>query len=275
MKAFLWCLFFFTFTGQAIASARVCIRGNELEVYSNLIFYGAKAKAAASPCANEIFRMFNQPKVNLKVNGKALRVKFKISYQVEKEEAVYSSVNINSRVENNYIRVEDKAFNEPNGRSNHNLKSNCGYYAYSDDLGSSTTCAHEYAHGLGLIHYNERKSGYGSKGDLRGQGKPGIMAARGFLVDSQYQWDPKAVAGKAGGTIRPVNREVRAQDILDLDLTKLKFDKYGCAPLGKIEGYAYTREGKQTKGDQSYLADAVNYVGKILSGKVEAPVFCK
>lgn len=263
------------FSGELLASARVCIKGNELEVYSNLIFYGGKAQSTARSCANEIFKMFNQPKVKLRVKGKTLNVKFKISYQVETEEAVFSSVNINTRVENNYIRVEDKAHNEPNGRSNHNLKSNCGFYAHADDLGSSTTCAHEYAHGLGLIHYNERKTGYGSNGDLRGKGKPGIMAARGFLVDSPYQWNPKARAGEAGGTIMPVNREVRTEDILDLDLSKLSFDKYGCAPLGKIDGFAYTKNGKQTKGGQSYLSDAVNYVGKILSGNVTEPVFCE
>lgn len=263
------------FSGEARASARVCINGDKLEVYSNLIFYGGKAQSTAASCAKEIHKMFNQPKVHLKVNGKKLKVKFKISYQVEKEEAVFSSVNINSRIENNYIRVEDKASNEPNGRSNHNLKSNCGFYAHADDLGSSTTCAHEYAHGLGLIHYNERKTGYGSNGDLRGKGKPGIMAARGFLVDSQYQWNPKAKAGEAGGTIMPVNREVRAEDILELDLSKLSFDKYGCAPLGKVEGFAYTKDGKKTKGEQSYLADAVNYVGKILNGDVTEPIFCE
>lgn len=275
MKFILPLFLFMLLPTDAQSSALVCIKGDQLEVYSNMIFYGGKAKSAAPSCAQEIYKMFNRPDVKLKVNGKSLNVKFKISYQVESEEAVFSSVNINGRVQNNYIRVEDKAHNEPNGRSNHNLKGNCGFYSYADDLGSSTTCAHEYAHGLGLTHYNERKKGYGSNSDLRGSGVPGIMAARGFLVDQKYQWNPKALAGHAGGTIKPSNREVRKEDILDLNLDKLSFDKNGCAPLGKVEGFAYTKDGNKTKGDHTQLQDAVGFVGKILSGQVEGPVFCK
>lgn len=275
IKVFLFLMITFAFSARVFASARVCIIGDKLEVYSNLIFYGDKAKANGPACAKEISRLFNEPSVTLNIRGKKRKVKFKISYQVEDEKAVFSSVNINSRVSNNYIRIEEKANNEKNGRSNHNLAANCGFYSKADDLGSSTTCAHEFAHGLGLIHYDERKSGYGSNKDIRGKGVPGIMAARGFYVDPKYQYNPKAKVGASGGTINPVHRRVRVEDIHDLNLASLEFDEYGCADLGKVSNIAYTKDGKQTKSENSYFTDALDYFSKGLSGGLGEPILCE
>jgi hypothetical protein len=275
MKKLFLPLFLFITTSNVFASAKVCIKNGELEVFSNLIFYGNKAAESGPGCAKEIHHMFNQPDAHVEVNGKKLKVKFKVSYQIEQEDAAFSSVNINKRVENNYIRIENKTNNEPNGRSNHNLAGNCGFYAHADNLGSSTTCAHEYAHGLGLIHYNERKSGYGSNGDLRGKGDPGIMAARGYLVDQKFQWNSNVKAGEAGGTINPKFRKVRKEDIEDLNLHKLTFDKKGCAELGAVHGMAYTEDGKVTRGDKSYLTDALKYLGRRVIGDLGKPSLCE
>ena len=44
------------------------------------------------------------------------------------------------------------------------------------------------------------------------------MYPRGTLVDSQYQYEPAVPAGTKGGTMHPMHRRVKQQDI---DLLKL------------------------------------------------------
>jgi hypothetical protein len=53
----------------------------------------------------------------------------------------------------------------------------------------STTEAHEYGHGLAQEHQD-----FGT--DLQGQGQPPMGAARGTLVDPQYQWNPSPKPGE-------------------------------------------------------------------------------
>lgn len=261
---------------STFASAKVCIKDGEVEVYSNLIFYGSKAKDSGADCANEIHKMFNEPNATIEINGKNLDVKFKISYQVESEEDVYSSVNINKRIENNYIRIEEKAKNQIWGRSNHSLSGNCGFYAYSDRLGSSTTCAHEYAHGLGLLHYNEKNyNDYGTYGDLRGKGKPGIMAARGFIVDRDFQYNKEASAGTKGGTINPTHRIVRTDDIKNLNIETLNYGSDGCAKLGENLGMAYSKNGEVITGKNWIVWDALKYIYKGTVGDLSESIQCK
>lgn len=272
------CLFFigsFFFAQFCLASAKVCVEGSELKVYSNLIFYGSKAQSSGAACAKEIHNMFNAPNTIINVGGKDLKVKFEVSYQIENEDTAIASININKRVENNYIRIEEKAENQEWGRSNHILGGNCGFYAFVDKLGSSTTCAHEFAHGLGLEHYNERDdNGYGHNGDLRGKGAPGIMAARGFIVDKEYQYNINASPGQAGGTINPKNRVVRSEDIEDLNLETLNFDDDGCAPLGTVTGFGYESDGDVTTGNNWYVFDALNYINNSLLGNLSEPIYC-
>jgi hypothetical protein len=59
-------------------------------------------------------------------------------------------------------------------------------------------------------------------------------AARGTLVDPQYQWNPSAKPGEAGGTLQPEKRKVTPKDIQSLGLDKLKFDNNGKAKLGTL-----------------------------------------
>ena len=251
---------------DALASAEVCIKPDgKVHVISNMIYYGAMAQKNASGCSLEISRMFNSAGGSVVINGKRYPVAFDISYQVVSERDAFKSMSINERVTNNYVRIEAKAMNEPDGRSNHNLSLNCGFYSDADALGTSTTCAHEYAHGLGLLHYDERKGGsYVIKG------QPGIMAARGTWVDGPYQWDPKARQGAAGGTINPAKRQVLAQDITDLGLEKLKFDSSGCAKLGRTQSYGYDSQGKVV-GDANQLINSFEYFWDVVTG-LTAPV---
>lgn len=260
---------------KGFSSARVCKVNGKLVIYSNMIFYGTKASdSTASKCANEIHNMFNSPNMVMKIDGKSYPINFQISYQVESESDALKSISINTRVSNNYVRLEEKANNETDGRSNHNLSGNCGFYAIKDGLGSSTTCAHEYAHGLGLSHYNDRKSGAGKDGDLRGTGVPGIMAARGFIVDKEYQYNPNANPGAAGGTINPINRKVLPRDIKDLELDKLKFDSDGCANLGNISGKGYKKNGAISTGEGSALWNGINYLYDSYQGNLKKPQYC-
>ena len=100
---------------------------------------------------------------------------------------------------------------------------NTGIWFASDDLGKSTTAAHEFGHGLCLEHPDSD--------DLRGTEQPPVMAPRVTLVDAIYQWDLNAQAGAAGGTMSPYQRRVIQNDIDRMPLATLKFDSNGFAFL--------------------------------------------
>ena len=266
------------FTQLAFSSAKVCKNESEgiIEVQSDLKFYGSKSSLGPG-CAEEISKMFNETKGELKIGNKSYKVKFKISHQVVTEEQTRGSTSINGRVENNYIRIEDKAYNDKAGRSNNEIRQNCGFYSGADSLGTSTTCAHEFGHSLGLLHYddrpeNKKKSMEGA--DLRGTGQPGIMAARGFIVDPKYQYNTKVRAGAPGGTINPALRKVKWQDIVDLKLDRLTFDSSGCARLGVVSNTVYKADGSIMEPKKwGVLLGTLDYITSGLVGN--APISCE
>jgi hypothetical protein len=265
----------FLFSSLAFGSAKVCKNGDDLIVRAELKFYGKENKLGPK-CAQEIFDMFNAPNAKIQIGDKTYNVKFQISHQEIDEKEAFGSSSINRRIENNYIRIEDKAYNEKNGRSNNEIYQNCGFYSSADGLGSSTTCTHEFAHGLGLLHYNDRPENKNKpmKGaDLRGLGQPGIMAARGFIVDQEYQWNKSAQAGAAGGTINPALRKVNTQDILDLHLEKLNYDMSGCADLGRRTNTVYKGDGSMEWQGWSTTVDGLKYLMSGTTGTV--PTQCR
>ena len=90
----------------------------------------------------------------------------------------------------------------------------------------STTAAHESGESLGLYHPKIL--------DIRGKGVPAIMYPRGTIVDARYQYNPTAAPLEPGGTINPFTRKVLQEDIDNLGLKKLSFNKASFAILGEF-----------------------------------------
>ncbi|PQL94743.1 zinc metalloprotease, partial [Apibacter adventoris] len=133
----------------------------------------------------------------------------------------------------NFIRIE-KDKNRLGRSFMRQLGSNTGHWLVSDGLGESSTAPHENAHGLGLEH----------ESDQRGRGIPNIMAARGTLVNSEYQYDPKAKSGAKGGTVNPIYRRVRNGDIQKI-INNIKTDSNGNNYIGspKIDNTLLDKTG--------------------------------
>ena len=190
------------------------LTNQQLIIYSCIITYGNAADAAITEnMRDEIETMWNEPKGSLLFEGLIYNVIFKITslYQPEITDIdIYQ--NIDPR--NNYFRIEDYA----NGNISFvdGLGCNTGYFKLENLYKGSTTAAHEYGHTLGLPHPADI--------DIRGKGVPGIMYPRGTLVDPQYQYEPDKQAGTKGGTLYPVYRKVRQEDIEMLNLHQLHFE---------------------------------------------------
>ncbi|HUS00197.1 MAG TPA: hypothetical protein VMY77_00635 [Chitinophagaceae bacterium] len=78
--------------------------------------------------------------------------------------------------------------------------------------------------------------------DHRGKGIPGIMYARGTLVDPQYQYDPSVPAGAVGGTMHPMYRKVLPADIASLNWEQLAF-KNNKAVVGEFTNVFHESHG--------------------------------
>src|SRR5690606_1076042 len=123
----------------------------------------------------------------------------------------------------NYIAIRENKYDWE--RSHYNfVGAQRGAFYIGDNLGSSTTAAHEFGHGLMLSH---------NHGDQSHAEIPGIMFARGTLVKNQFQYDPKATAGQKGSTLNPIHRKVRAEDIKAIPFQDLQFNQHGYACLGQ------------------------------------------
>ncbi|MER3498957.1 MAG: peptidase M10 [Chitinophagaceae bacterium] len=192
-------------------------------IHSHLITYGnAATPELTEQIRDEIETMWNEPHAFLMFESLNFDVVFRITaafHPLLTELEVYQ--NMDAR--NNYFRIEE--FTYGNISFVDGLGSNSGYLKLENLYKGSTTAAHEYGHTLGLDHPKHL--------DIRGQGVPGIMYPRGTLVDSLFQYDPNKPAGVTGGTMHPMYRKVRQQDVDDLKLHKLNFEN-GKAMLGKF-----------------------------------------
>lgn len=199
------------------------INNSQLIIHSHIITYGNVADdAITESIREEIETMWNEANGYLFINSNRLNVLFHItaSFQPRITEAeVYE--NINPR--NNYFRIEDFALG--NISFVDGLGCNSGYFLLENLYKGSTTAAHEYGHTIGLDHPHNM--------DIRGKGVPGIMYPRGTLVDPKYQYEPAIPAGQKGGTMFPIYRKVKQEDIDNLKLSRLKF-RNGKAILGEF-----------------------------------------
>ena len=206
-----------------MGSAELDIHHRQLVIYSNIITYGnASDPEITESIREEIETMWNEPQASLKFESLWFVVRFKINAWCNPSIDPFD-IYRNLDPKNNYFRIEEYSHNHISFVDG--LNCNSGYFKLENLYKGSTTAAHEYGHTIGLNHPKNM--------DIRGQGVPGIMYPRGTLVDPQFQYDPSKTAGVTGGTMHPMYRKVKLQDIEDLKLHRLNFH-HGKAVLGEF-----------------------------------------
>jgi len=191
------------------------IQDGQLVIRSNIITYGTAADPAVTEnIRDEIETMWNEPQATVILKRNTLRIVFRISATC-KPQLIPEEIFENTNPQNNYFRIEP--FAAGNISFVDGLGCNSGYFKLDNLYKGSTTAAHEYGHTIGL--------GHPAWLDLRGKGVPGIMYPRGTLVDPLFQYNPDAAAGDSsrGGTMHPMHRKVKQEDIDLLKLHKLYF----------------------------------------------------
>ena len=187
---------------------------NQLIISSHIITYGNAADTLVTGLIREeIETLWNEPNAVVTIKGDEYGLLFRITASFEPA-ITPLSIYQNLDPRNNYIRIEEFAYG--NISFVDGLGCNSGYFKLENLYKGSTTAAHEYGHTLGLDHPHNI--------DIRGKGVPGIMYPRGTLVDPQYQYDAEKPAGVTGGTMHPMFRRVRPEDIDLLDLHRLNFE---------------------------------------------------
>jgi hypothetical protein len=216
------------------ANSTVHLESETIIVSSHLIFYGSRAtEELGNIVVAEIDRMYNNANGKILFESIPFTVAFKTTFEVVSEyDATVLALNNRSSM-NNFIRIEDSNVTT---RSFMNLRGNSGHWLTTDKLGFSTTAPHEIGHGLCLEH---------TETDQRGFGPPDIMAARGTLVDPQYQYDPKVPAGLKvkGGTVNPIYRVVKQRNI-DQMFAGVTFNNYE-ANIGEPFNLIYDAIGRR------------------------------
>jgi len=206
-----------------MGTAELNIHHRQLFIYSNIISYGNAANEEITELIrDEIETMWNEPGARLRFENVMVEVVFKIHAKYQPDITPLDIFqNLDPR--NNYFRIEE--FAHGNISFVDGLNCNSGYFKLENLYKGSTTAAHEYGHTIGLNHPK--------KIDIRGQGVPGIMYPRGTLVDPQFQYDPSKPAGVTGGTMHPMYRKVKIEDIEALKIHRLDF-QHGKAVLGEF-----------------------------------------
>ncbi len=217
--------------------AALAIRNEQSKIVTisaKLIFYGNQATdELAQKIAAEIRDMYHEPKAFIMLDQEAYEIRMRIDYEVVSFEEVVQLAFKNTNFRYNFIRLE--AHNHvTRSFMGFGLGDNVGHWITSDNLGNSTTAAHEFGHALGLDHPQQI--------DFRGLGNPGIMAPRGTLVDAPLQWNPAVSAGEYGGTLKPFHRRVQTYEI-EAIFEGLLFDNNGYAEIGHLSNVIFHENG--------------------------------
>lgn len=196
-----------------MVEAELLPASGELILNATIITYGHASDLQISKrMAGEIETLWNEPQARIVAGQVLCTVIFRIRPQwwpdITEDDIIR---NLDPRL--NFYRVEEYALG--NISFVDGLGSNTGYFKLENLYEGSTTAAHEFGHGLGLDHPVHL--------DIRGQGRPGIMYPRGTWVDPPFQYDSTALPGAPGGTMHPMHRRVREEDIRSLRLDKLRF----------------------------------------------------
>ncbi|HEX8314098.1 MAG TPA: peptidase M10 [Flavisolibacter sp.] len=189
-------------------------RSKSVLIQSHIITYGnAASSALTDQIRDEIETMWNEAHGRVVLDNESYLIQFQITAETKATITELEILqNVNPR--NNYFRIEE--FVHGSISFVDGLGCNSGYFLLENLYKGSTTAAHEYGHTLGLDHPRIL--------DIRGQGVPGIMYPRGTLVDAQYQYDSTIPAGQKGGTMHPMYRKVKQEDIQNLRLHRLTFE---------------------------------------------------
>lgn len=208
---------------------------NTIRISATLFLYGTEATAEiGDKIIEEINRMYNEPKATFMVNTTLVPVIFDIRYELVSPTDALDLASVNTDYRNNYIRIESEN-HITRSFMGFGLGDNAGHWITTDNLGTSTTAAHEFGHSLGLDHP--------ANPDFRGSSTPPpIMAARGSLVDPQYQWNPQANAGEFGGTMNPKYRKVTLEEI-DMILDGLNFNTTDTYYVGNLSNNLFDHRG--------------------------------
>lgn len=187
-----------------------------ITLYSHLIIYGDSATEELSERIRaEIETMWNDPEGNILWKGNPYLLRFVITAELKKD-IDEMEVLQNTDPRNNYFRIEENAHG--NISFVDGIGCNTGYFKVENLYVGSTTAAHEYGHTIGLDHPSDL--------DFRGKGVPGIMYPRGTLVDPKYQYDPSKPAGVTGGTMHPMYRKVRKEDVAQIKLSSFESNRF-------------------------------------------------
>jgi len=216
-----------TFTFAQAAHSSALIEKDDvaktIKVIGRMVYSGlALTNEIAENSTREIQDMWSETPTDVVIGGVSYRVSFEIDYVIPGNQRLYNS----DSCAHNFVNVLNKT--SPGDRSYYaGLGARNAVFYTSDGLGTSTTTAHEFGHGLMLDH---------NDGDQRRADVPGIMFARGTLVRSEYQWNSNAESGQAGGTINPKYRKVRAEDIQAIPFDKIVTNSksLSCLGSGKI-----------------------------------------
>jgi hypothetical protein len=205
-----------------MGEAQLLPQKNQLLINAVIFIYGdAASDAIAKFIAADIAHFWNDANGMVTTKSQTFDVRFSIE-GIWAKSLSPEMIHENTNPRNNYFRIEEYA--SGNISFVDGLNSNTGYFKLENLLNNSTTAAHEFGHTLGLDHPDEL--------DIRGRGTPGIMYPRGTWVDPHFQYYPEVAPGENGGTLNPFTRKVLQQDVDDLKLHKLSFNKNGFAVLG-------------------------------------------
>ncbi|HEV7378379.1 MAG TPA: hypothetical protein VGN64_01185 [Dyadobacter sp.] len=212
------------------------VPARQIRISACLLLYGSEASHdVGAQIIEEINSMYNAPMAKMTVANNEIQVVFDISYELINTSQVADIATTNQDYRYNFIRIESQN-HITRSFMGFGLGDNSGHWLTSDQLGTSTTAAHEFGHCLGLDHPVNP--------DFRGSSTPPpIMAARGSLVDAQYQWNPLAKAGEYGGTMNPKYRKVTTDEIA-LILEGLNFEETETYYLGYLSNNLFDQGGR-------------------------------